>query len=89
MIVNGIYTGLTFSVYDIDNGTDLTAADAFLQDLVTRNNQDSVVSIYMIPSGFSPASPSAASPTVLSQGIAKWASLDGYTPKNKKLLTYP
>ena len=87
-LVSGIYTGLTYTYKALSDAL-IQEVDAFLQGLVEHKNQDSVVSIYMVPELIAPSANTPTVPSVASHGVAKWASLDGYTPKNKKLLTYP
>lgn len=55
-------------------------------DFLNRNNKiDAIVSITMIPDDFKISS----APYSVSKAVAKITQLNGYTPVNKKLLTYP
>lgn len=82
---NGIYSGLNYLEFD-------TAEEVndFI-DLMTENNKaNSIVAIWMMPKTFVAAkgTNSALTLTFNYQGAYR-ETLDGYSPKNKKLLTYP
>lgn len=81
--VSNVYSGLAVTTMPVNTSAEREAADSFFRDLVSRNSQDSVVSVYLFPTSFG----RAASPVQYT--MPKWTALDGYTPKNKKLLTYP
>lgn len=88
-VIGGLYTGLTY--FSIP-GTAPGAADDFLETLVNTNQQDSVVSIFLMPTKLFTKSDEPSShrftitkPQQLGGTNAGWT----YVPRNKKLLTYP
>ena len=79
----GVYTGVKLHVFR-------AAADvnAFLKKLTDLNKADAVVNIFMMPYTFSVAA--GVAPKVNEFNISKpYTTIDGYTPKNKKLFCYP
>lgn len=80
-----IYSGLSFNIFD--TGTEVTE---FIARAVSDNKGDGIVSIFMAPADF-------LDEDIVVSDIKKYAivkpkkqtSYDGYTPRNKKLLTYP
>lgn len=93
--VNGLYTGLEYSVYSLDN--EVSTADDYLQSLVDDNKVDSVVGITVMPSILSDYSGHASEPVEIGITINRinvfnpndGSSGGSYTPRNKKLLCYP
>lgn len=93
--VNGLYTGLEYSVYSLDN--EVSTADDYLQGLVDDNKVDSVVGITVMPSILSDYSGHASEPVEIGITINRinvfnpndGSSGGSYTPRNKKLLCYP
>lgn len=81
--VSNMYSGLAVTTMPVNTSEQISAADSFFQNLVSRNSQDSVVSVYLFPTAYG----RQASP--IQYDISKWTALDGYTPFNKKLLTFP
>lgn len=91
--VRGLYSGVKYDIFAIESqGVVDAQAVEDLDDLIneyTENyQQDSIVSIFMIPKTFSGTS--------VGTDIAKLTAyhsrpntIDGYTPRNKKLFTYP
>lgn len=88
-IIGGLYTGLAY--HDVPMSVSGAGAmDDFLESLVSENKQDSVVSIFMMPTslftdGNEPKSVDfyTYKPEAIGNGSG------AYTPRNKKLLTYP
>lgn len=101
---SGLYNGLIykhFAVSDSDGepiigavgptpeqGTGILGADAFIDDMVSRNKQDAIVAIFMVPQEFrnyeQPAYPKET-PFL----VERPDTLNGHIVRNKKLLTYP
>lgn len=80
----GIYSGLYYNVFD--NAND---ANDFIDKAVGDNKQEGIVSIFMMPNDF--ITERGGSPAYFTIQKAKKVTgqIDGYTPKNKKLYTYP
>ena len=81
--MNGMYCGISYFIIDGVNAAELLP---FLDRLQSDNAIDSIASITMIPveMGFT-----SDVPYSYDYSISKVTALDGYTPVNKKLLTYP
>lgn len=84
----GIYTGLNMRVFrHIENETTVASINSFLAAAVEEFGTDNgIISLIMIPSD---SLDDQLLPTQIPHSIPKITSLDYYTPKNKKLLTYP
>lgn len=84
----GVYSGLVLNEF-----TSITEVNDFLTQAVTDNKTDAIQAVFMMPSEFfSPSSTSDTSRPVEKNFIydpVTRETVDGYTPKNKKLLTYP
>ena len=81
--MNGLYSGISYFIIDSANATELLP---FLETLQSDNMVDAITSITMIPTemGFT-----SDVPYSYSYNITKPSTIDGYTPVNKKLMTYP
>ncbi len=75
-IVNGIFCGLY--IYDT---TDTSQLSSVIQEYINQGMEDAIVSLYMGP----PNENTAALESITFQRT----SLGSYTPRNKKLLSYP
>ena len=84
--ISGLYTGIEYVAGTVDNNADVTSMDKYLIDVVNAIQQDSIVSIFMMPSAFYTT---GTSPVFKEMDVAIPDMLDGYEPRNKKLLTYP
>lgn len=86
-IFNGIYSGVRYYTY---SSTDMTKA---LQYLANESKIDAVSSLFLAPSFLCDnqggAITNSNEPNQYTLSFNKITTLDGYTPKNKKLLTYP
>ena len=82
----GMPSGLSYASYRIDDDEQMDRFISLLGNIVTANLVDSVVSIWVMPSQFFTSNDT---PIVLPQKVAMNTKLDGYEPKNNKLLTYP
>ena len=97
-LYGGIYSGVKYYVFDT-----LTDLNNALNRIATNGNSDSIVSIFYCPdwiSGYSTGSFDSNGIKEVPQnaGVNKASgisiplhptAIDGYTPKNKKLFTYP
>ena len=89
-IYNGIYSGVRYYVYD--NATDL---NNIIEGYANAGQSDAIVGIFIAPKFLCPTND--GSKEISSTGackdytvsVEKNYTLNGYSPKNKKLLTYP
>lgn len=82
----GIYTGLNIRVFrTIENQATITSINAFVTQAY-QYMQDGIIAMIMIPHE---ALDNNYDPTQISHTIPKITSIDGYVPRNKKLLTSP
>lgn len=92
---SGLYSGVEYDVFSIENNGVIDAqAVQDLDDLIneyTENyQQDSIVSIFMIPKVFVGSGGTIGqNPVGMNAFVDRPSTVDGYTPKNKKLLTFP
>ena len=86
-IYNGIYSGVEYYTY---SSGDLTSN---LQYLANNGKIDAVSSLFIAPSilidSVGGVVRESNSPVTYDNTVSKLTSLNGYTPANKKLLTYP
>lgn len=84
----GIYSGLNLLKF-----TSASSLNDFLTQVASSNQKDAIICIFMMPETFyKEKSTSGDSEPVVeyfTYEAPKRDTLDGYTPKNKKLLTYP
>lgn len=84
--IGGLYTGLEYVAGLVNDDEEVATLDSYLNTLVELNQQDSVVSIFMMPTLFYTTD---ATPSTRNIAIERPTDLNGYTPRNNKLLTYP
>lgn len=86
-----IYSGIEYRATRLSSDSDGSTMDDFLQDKVDNNSEDSIVSVFMLPYAIYTATMLAGSGMWYSTagGISRPSNIDGYTPRNKKLLTFP
>ena len=90
---------LTPAQPDPDTGLQVSFIDDYIIGLIDQNGIDSIVSIFMVPAAFVDAVPNIGSgyplrentarPVSVNVTVSRQVGLDGYSPRNKKLLTYP
>lgn len=85
--IGGLFTGCDYVIGIIDNASQVETLKQYLATLVDANEQDSVVSIFIMPSEFATNTNDYVEVEVTS--VAKPTKIHGYEPRNKKLLTYP
>lgn len=84
---SGLYSGVKYIIANMNNEQDVSNFTEYLQSIVNANQQESVVSLFMMPSHF--ASNDALPKSEVAQ-IPKPNSISGYNNlRNNKLLTYP
>ena len=85
---NGIYSGVKYYTY---SASDMTSN---IQNMADDNKQDAISSLFLAPpfvlpqTGGGPIADSTA-PQTIDTSVARITTLNGYTPRNNKLLTYP
>ncbi len=84
--IGGLFTGCSYLAGRVDNQEQVNLLLEYLKARVDANEQDSVVSIFLMPTAFYT---DEAMPSVQAAKVMKNNKIHGYTPKNKKLLTYP
>lgn len=82
-MINGVFTGIM-----LHNFGTVEAANQFLSDMTEAAKATSIVGAVMMPSGFAPSEGSVA-PAKLVTIRKNIYNIDGYTPRNNKLFTYP
>lgn len=94
--LTGLYSGLNYLFYDLDGSSEQSASQAlsdistFINNRITNNQVDSIVSIFALPTGFIPRSGHPLSdPVSVVKSVNRPTSLDTYNPRNNKLFTYP
>ena len=95
---NSVYNGLISGCgYYKWMSNELNALMHTIDYLASQGQSDGIVTLFMYPSAWAPYKDASVDTKVASSdypltydyGISRIESLDGYTPKNKKLLTYP
>jgi len=89
---NGIYTGLTYYYFD-----STSAIDTVLELFATSGKTDAINGVFMAPKWLAPYTGSTTGPAVnestaplsFNTAAPRMNTLNGYTPVNKKLLTFP
>lgn len=76
-ILDNVYSGVQFNEF-----SDASSANSFISSYVNEGKLDSIISIFMSPFTF-------GSNVEDEIEISRPTSLNGYTPRNKKLLSYP
>lgn len=84
--VSGLFSGLSYVAGSIDTPADVQTLLDLLQAHQIANQIESIVSIFVMPTAFYTDN---ALPVVETAKLYKNTMIDGYTPRNKKLLTYP
>lgn len=84
--VGGLYGGVTYQGALVNNIEQVNNLDEKIKQIITDRKEDSVVSIFMMPYPFFS---DGINPVMHNLTINRPTTLDGYQPKNNKLLTYP
>ena len=83
---SGLFTGCKYTSWLVDTPEDVEALKTHLQTAVDGNLVDRIVGLTMMPTEFVSTT---SLPAVQVSSVAKPTTIDGYTPKNNKLFTYP
>lgn len=90
--VGGMYQGVNYILIDTTYLSGQERADTFFEKVVGARMQDSVVNIVYVPTDLFNTG-GEAEESVIDEDVLSFltvpTTVDGYTPKNKKLLTYP
>ena len=93
---NGVSSGVTYIHRDQMGGGQLGSISYDLDRLAQAGHVDEVHSMFVVPQWILGTSAQVSGevdgsddPATFDLGISRLSSLNGYTPKNKKLLTYP
>lgn len=87
-LTGGIFSGLRQAIVPVENNQAPGLQD-LLQNYINSGREGDIISIQMIPADYITQRGDSA-PVAKTFSIAKGVlQLDGYTPKNKKLLQYP
>lgn len=83
--VGNVYTGVKFNEFDLG---DDTAIQNFISGATERQLSDGIVSIFIAPkmTGTTSSSPNVQN---FSASLVQSGAIDGYTPRNNKLYTFP
>jgi hypothetical protein len=88
-----IYSGVSWYCFNTD--TAVWALPAIMKDLASKQKSDAIVSMFMIPKDIVSTAQNDGGHlqdeirTPVGITVPRVTTLDGYTPRNKKLLTYP
>ena len=85
----GLLSGVDYIPCKINDPTEVANFIQALKDISDADKTDSVVSIFLMPRDFLPTNTDPDLPRVQVKVVAKATTIGNYTPKNKKLLTYP
>ena len=81
-LMNRVYSGIGFTIFNADS-TGVTNANALLASLQSSGNNNAVVGVFMCPQFL------FSEPNFFYSYVNKPTTLNGYTPRNQKLLTHP
>lgn len=81
---SGIYSGLYYNVFD-----NYSEVNEFINDVVNDNKASGIVSIFMMPKNMVGEIGGTVKTYEVNKSKKVTGQIDGYTPKNNKLYTYP
>lgn len=90
--IGGIYQGVEYHFFRTETTSEIEEADQFFNELVESNQQEAVVCLTYIPEGMIAQNLREPLIRAFQFGAAPLIrpnDVDGYVPKNKKLLSYP
>lgn len=86
-LYSGLFSGVDYIPFPMSNASEIQDIKDFLSDVATANKQDSIVSMFTMPTDLISLQ---ALPKMLRYDATKYnTNVGGYVPRNKKLLTYP
>lgn len=84
--IGGLYTGIKYYAGLVNNIQQVAQLDSYLAELVSKRKEDSVVAVFMMPYPFYS---DGISPAFYRKTIPRPTALEGYVPRNNKLLQEP
>lgn len=82
-VINNVFSGVEYEIYNTSDPTEVVSLNARLKEIDEAGLADNIVGMFLIPNFF-------RTPNVLSFNVPLSAgSVDGYTPRNKKVLGWP
>lgn len=88
-VLTGLYSGVTYKLAPLDNQNDIDTLNDWLLNCDSWNKSDSIVSIFLMPTDFIPTANDKYHPVEIDKTFNKPNDIQGYVPRNKKLLTFP
>lgn len=87
-LYGGIYSGVNYAVFPTSEITTDQGVNWFLDALTQLNQASSIVSVFMMPTEliYAPGAGVRQNAVSFNKSVSQ---IDGYTPKNNKLFTYP
>lgn len=82
-----MFTGCHYIAYDLSDATRISALNTFLEQVNEAGQIDGVVGMFMMPGEFFTEDGTVRSSII--KTYSRNATMDNYTPRNKKLLTWP
>jgi hypothetical protein len=86
-LYGGVYSGLYYSIADSDL-SGVGATNDLIETLVNQGKGDRIINIFMCPTAFTTAVNEDALSYYINP-VTRPITIDGYTPKNKKMYCYP
>lgn len=87
-LTGGIFSGLMQHFFPVSKNVASALSD-FLQGYVNQGKEGDIVAIQMVPGDFITKRGDKSPKTKTVSVVREQSNIDGYTPKNKKLLQYP
>lgn len=92
--INGIQSPLLYAIFDPNSSSDMQSLQDTLKAFNDGGFTDNIISLQILPSfilenAFTASATSGLYYANAQKRITRIASIDGYTPKNNKLFTYP
>lgn len=88
-VLTGLYSGVDYLEAPLMSDADVDKLNAWLLNCDKYGKSDAIVSIFMFPSAFLPTSANKQHPVQIDKNFSKPTDIQGYIPRNKKLLTFP
>ncbi len=85
--LGNMFTGCSYIAYDLSDSTKITALNTFLEGVNAAGQIDGIVGMFMMPGEF--FTETGVARNSITKTYNRNNVIDGYTPRNKKLLTWP
>lgn len=86
-IYDGMFSGCDYSVFDVSTQGGVDTLKQYL--LLASDHPDVIVSITTVPTAMFNTTPTTLPKSIQHNIPKKYDNIDGYTPRNNKLFTYP